>query len=1103
MPDSIEDDDSISVTSTVLSEPKSEYEVECILTELMFPDGVKYLVKWEGYPVERSTWEPEDSFADPQTLKDWGAKKKAIDRGDEEEFDLETWENRLEALEDARDERKRKRRAKRARLGLPVSETEARKEDESDSSTSSDEPLSALRSRLHENRRSSSDSSLQTSRQLESRVTDSASLTHEQGPMAQSNSTNSKDDKSSSVQHGGKHAPQTVPAQPVNRHCNPGSTVTPSRSKTSTHTSAPLLLPRGPARDQRSLGGSLYARKQRLKAEGNDNTEKPTLFRNISTRWKYEKALRFEPAPDITQLDLRRPSDWAASPSVLNTDIIRPIRRAESNELFVRQDTPQATSAKAESIPQEDLFPERPMAPSRSFSTGTTSLLGQYSVTSPDSSRPPLQRNPTFSSRDDSINAGLKRRLDAPSEPSRPASSTLRGPPPRGPRRSTLAGPAHRSDSKPGSHEVEVRLFYGPEKTRVGSVVICGINELTKLKITSASKAKDVEVWFEHLCTIDQYDYLCSKLSKPKNAKFCNGWVEGYSYNTRYISEMAKTLRDGSLVGICYLNTVGTKNVLLAYATGSAEWDFLNENGYIKPGVSLRIAARAPLPPISELRRLPTIKTSTASQPVLPTEGPTSATVDTPSGPVTMRGRESSPRQDRQHPRPALTLDTSESNAKTEELTPGLSQSATRSPKSIGSALTEDPQFNKDTEMKDSVMTDNSIDLDAIFSSQYGISFRELASVNGSKSKTPAQVFYVWYPDGAEAEYQVLVEFLKRHKVVIYSNRLPEDWERFARTVSHGVVMFYGDFLSFYDLPYFLDLTRKEINFWSVSLAAPLPYADGTAHLQRLFPHGGVVLLTEDLFLYDQDCVVVILAWFEEFVRRRSPGSWKIMFRPDILNWLLKKTDEFETKSVEERKKARWLDMYVLILKMLPRRYHYHHDPQNPPHLEGAREEDGTHNPVISFRSIPSYGHRQEDEHDAIPKGLRQDQRDTDHLVEFFAGWSIINSHRFRRFIVASHYSQERWKAWNHLELHHGGRDFMKSQKIDANAIWAELVSNTPRRSDPSRSARTPRTPRTPFVPTSVKWDPSNTPGTVATASAKAAQAHHTQSAHKYPDPYV
>lgn len=90
-----------------------------------------------------------------------------------------------------------------------------------------------------------------------------------------------------------------------------------------------------------------------------------------------------------------------------------------------------------------------------------------------------------------------------------------------------------------------------------------------------------------------------------------------------------------------------------------------------------------------------------------------------------------------------------------------------------------------------------------------------------------------------------------------------------------------------------------------MSLAAPLPYAERPTHLQRIFPHGGVILLTEDLFLYDQDCVVVILAWFEDYVRRRTPGSWKIMFRPDILNWLLKKAGEFETKSMEERKKAR------------------------------------------------------------------------------------------------------------------------------------------------------------------------------------------------------
>lgn len=226
--------------------------------------------------------------------------------------------------------------------------------------------------------------------------------------------------------------------------------------------------------------------------------------------------------------------------------------------------------------------------------------------------------------------------------------------------------------------------------------------------------------------------------------------------------------------------------------------------------------------------------------------------------------------------------------------------------------------------------------------------------------------------------------------------------------------------------------------------------------------------------------------------------------------------------------------MYCLILKLLPRRHHYH-DPEKPPHLEGEREDDGTHNPVISFRSIYNYGHRQEDEHPAIPKGLTQEQRDTDHLVEFFGGWSIVNIHKFRRFIVVSHHTQDRWKAWNHvsynffsippllqitntekheqLELRHGSRDFMKSQNIDPKAIWTQLTSLTPSKpsSDPSRSAQTPRTPA---VPNSAKWDTAP-PSTVATPSAKPSQTPiqiqtqpspavpQTPSAYNYPDPYV
>ena len=51
-------DDDISITSTVPSEPKDEYEVEVILAQRTFAVGEMYLLKWVGYPYERCTWEP-------------------------------------------------------------------------------------------------------------------------------------------------------------------------------------------------------------------------------------------------------------------------------------------------------------------------------------------------------------------------------------------------------------------------------------------------------------------------------------------------------------------------------------------------------------------------------------------------------------------------------------------------------------------------------------------------------------------------------------------------------------------------------------------------------------------------------------------------------------------------------------------------------------------------------------------------------------------------------------------------------------------------------------------------------------------------------------
>ena len=119
--DDDEDDDDISITSTPQSEPQDEYEVEDILAEKEIHGRTMYLVKWAGYSKYRSNWEPEESFCQPQILKDWAAKKEAIAQKKETAIDVESLLEKILAIEAATTLRKQRRKKKRIRLGLPVS----------------------------------------------------------------------------------------------------------------------------------------------------------------------------------------------------------------------------------------------------------------------------------------------------------------------------------------------------------------------------------------------------------------------------------------------------------------------------------------------------------------------------------------------------------------------------------------------------------------------------------------------------------------------------------------------------------------------------------------------------------------------------------------------------------------------------------------------------------------------------------------------------------------------------------------------------------------------------------------------------------------------
>ncbi|KAI1404109.1 hypothetical protein F4819DRAFT_448693 [Hypoxylon fuscum] len=122
-----DDDDNISLTSTVYEDDDPEnvdkdWVVEDLFAERPHPDRpgqMQYLIKWENWPMDQCTWEPEEHLG-PGLLLEWDDKKKEIAAGQRLPFDIEIYNTALRE----RDERHARRHAKRKRLGLLLTEPE-------------------------------------------------------------------------------------------------------------------------------------------------------------------------------------------------------------------------------------------------------------------------------------------------------------------------------------------------------------------------------------------------------------------------------------------------------------------------------------------------------------------------------------------------------------------------------------------------------------------------------------------------------------------------------------------------------------------------------------------------------------------------------------------------------------------------------------------------------------------------------------------------------------------------------------------------------------------------------------------------------------------
>ncbi|KXT05919.1 hypothetical protein AC578_378 [Pseudocercospora eumusae] len=144
------DTDSINTTSTALSEEQDVYEVEKVLAEeRSIDDGVmRYLIKWTGYPLSQSTWEPIDNIQGEEILKEWAQQKQLVREGKVKPFNVDDFDAAVEEDLAIKDEKNRRRKAKKRKRGIPVSSDEKDTDEEDEVSRQSTPPQERPTKRL-------------------------------------------------------------------------------------------------------------------------------------------------------------------------------------------------------------------------------------------------------------------------------------------------------------------------------------------------------------------------------------------------------------------------------------------------------------------------------------------------------------------------------------------------------------------------------------------------------------------------------------------------------------------------------------------------------------------------------------------------------------------------------------------------------------------------------------------------------------------------------------------------------------------------------------------------------------------------------------------
>jgi len=188
-------------------------------------------------------------------------------------------------------------------------------------------------------------------------------------------------------------------------------------------------------------------------------------------------------------------------------------------------------------------------------------------------------------------------------------------------------------------------------------------------------------------------------------------------------------------------------------------------------------------------------------------------------------------------------------------------------------------------------------------------------------------------------------------------------------------------------------LKMVNVNVFNLCLRRVIPYHNLPVHIERLFPNGTAILLTESSMTQQPEKIVAILRWFSKMAKPKK-GTWKILFVPNVKRWLRQKA--LHAGAVQPC----FLDILGEVSELsMNQPVSYRSLPNEESEaesLDGYDDEFRKPSLVVSPANILAY-----DRCCGKANGSTELERD-EILVEWFAGWAAQNAQRHRKFAAIS-----------------------------------------------------------------------------------------------------